>query len=71
MTKYEVKIGAVRFGRYEVNSLRHLKIKVLSDIENLHPLNSSPEGREEYKNRFRGKEIHYKEPHEKDWNLLS
>ena len=65
MKKYSVKIGSLASdqwgGLIEAKSFKDLKAKVLDQIENLHPLNSSESGREEYRNRFRGKPIFARE----------
>lgn len=64
MEKYSVKIGSLEAqqwgGIIEAKSRKDLKEKVLNQIENLHPLNSSDSGREEYRNRFRGKTLYAK-----------
>lgn len=64
MEKYSVKIGSIEAqqwgGLIEAKSRKNLKEKVLNQIENLNPLNSSESGREEYRNRFRGKTLYAK-----------
>lgn len=61
MPKYYVRIGHKDSqdwgGSIEAPSKAKLKEKVLDQIENLYPLNASPEGAEAYRNRFRGKPI--------------
>jgi hypothetical protein len=61
MEKYQVKIGSIEAQQWgsniEAKSFKDLKAKVLDQIENLNPLNSSESGREEYRNRFRNKPI--------------
>ena len=70
MEKYTVKIGSLEAqqwgGNIEAKSFKDLKAKVLDQIENLHPINSSESGREEYRNRFRGKAIFAKVAYTKD-----
>jgi hypothetical protein len=59
--KYYIRIGhkdSQDWGGYiEATSRKDLKEKVLDQIENLWPLNSTPEGAEAYRNRFRGKPL--------------
>ncbi len=60
MEKYYVKIGSKDgpdWGEYKATSKKALKEIVLNQIENLYPLNASPEGAEAYRNRFRGQPI--------------
>lgn len=69
MNKYLVKIGSLDhrgFGGYtEAKSFEDLKNKILLQIENLHPLNASPEGAIAYRERFQNKPIFAKELYSK------
>ena len=71
--KYNIKIGSCDKdvqtfgGPIEANGLTDLKNKVLDQIENLYPLNATPEGAEEYRNRFRGKPIFACKRYEKEY----
>ncbi len=74
MTKYQVIIGSAigpYFATYTVRTTNELKKKVAESIECLHPINSSEEGAELYRQRFRGQPLYIKEPHEKEYRLLS
>lgn len=58
--KCEVKIGTIQhqgWGTYEGVNEIEIAAKVRNQIEQLAPLNSTPEGAEAYRNRFRGKPI--------------
>ncbi|MCC6818587.1 MAG: hypothetical protein IT245_06840 [Bacteroidia bacterium] len=72
--KYDVRIGSKdgpSFGTITANGFKDLYNKVTNQIENLHPLNSSEEGREIYRNRFRNKPIYVKEQGAKEYQLIS
>lgn len=60
MNSYHIFIGSINgpyWGKRDaINQMEAVKA-VKEQIENLDPLNSSPEGREAYRNRFRGQEI--------------
>ncbi len=74
MTKYQVRIGSAigpYWRDYTVKTTDELKEKVTESIECLHPINSSEEGAELYRQRFRGEPLYIKEPHEKEYRLLS
>jgi len=69
----QVRIGSavgVYWGQYEVKTTDKLKEIVKDSIEVLHPLNSSDEGAELYRQRFRGQPIFIKKPSEKEFKLL-
>jgi hypothetical protein len=61
MNKYTVKIGDVNSPVWgppiEAKGFKEVKTIILDQIETLDPLNSSDEGREAYRNRFRGQPI--------------
>lgn len=67
MTTYHVKVGAVDFVDRTVKNLKELHEQVREQIEQLHPLNSSEEGREIYRNRFRNQPIFHREKNSKNW----
>lgn len=70
MIKCEVRIGSTQhqgWGTFEGKNKADIVAKVKDQIENLEPINSSPEGREEYRNRFRGKRIYLRPEGEKDF----
>jgi hypothetical protein len=74
MVKYQVRIGSEigpYWGEFTVKSTQVLKERVAENIEALHPLNSSDEGAELYRQRFRGKPIYIKKPEDKDYQLLN
>ena len=74
MEKYQVRIGSeigVYFGDYTVKTTEKLKNLVAEQIEALRPLNSSDEGAELYRQRFRGKPLYIKLHHEKEYKLLT
>lgn len=74
MVKYQVRIGSAvgpYFGEHIVKTTQELKKRVAKSIELLHPLNSSDEGAELYRQRFRGEPIYFKEPNDKDYQLLN
>lgn len=74
MEKYQVRIGSEigpYFGDYTVKTTKELKNLVAEQIEVLHPLNSSDEGAELYRQRFRGKPLYIKQVHEKEYKLLT
>lgn len=65
-----VKIGSLQhqgWGYFEGGSFEEIARKVKEQIENLTPLNSSPKGIEEYRNRFRGKPIFIQIPNSKEY----
>jgi len=71
--KFEVKIGTVQhrgWGMYEGNNAIEVANNVKNQIENLAPLNSTPEGAEAYRNRFRGLPILIRESHSKEWQTF-
>lgn len=73
METYQVKIGSangVYWGEYTAKSHSQLKEDVKASIEVLHPLNSSDDGAEAYRERFRGQPIFIKTRNEKDYKLL-
>ncbi len=73
MKKYTVRIGSavgVYWGEYTVKTTAEIKQEVDKSIELLHPLNSSEEGAEDYRQRFRGQPIFIKEQHEKEYQKL-
>jgi hypothetical protein len=68
--KCSVRIGNTYWGEYGYQSFEKLKKQIADSIENLHPLNSSDEGAEEYRKRFRGKPIFIKHSEDKDYYEL-
>ena len=67
MRTYHVYIGTISFGNYTVKNLTELYKQVKEEIEELHPLNSSEEGREIYRNRFRNQPIFHREIYTENW----
>ena len=76
MEKYWIKIGSpdpqvqTFGGEYKARSTKQLKEMILDQIENLWPINSSKEGAEEYRNRFRGKKIFAIKQGEKEYKEI-
>lgn len=70
MNKYTVRIGSEvgPMFNFTAKSISDLKIVVKDWVENLNPLNSSAESREEYKSRFRDEPLYLKEG--KDYKLI-
>ena len=68
MQKYQIKIGQISWFE-NAKGLQDLKEKVSKTIKAFHPLNSSEEGAEEYRKRFRDKPFYYKLPTQKDFVL--
>lgn len=74
MDKYEIRIGSevgVYFGTFISKSKNELLEKVAEMIENLHPINSTEQGAELYRQRFRGKPVFARKQHEKDFILIT
>lgn len=66
----KVRIGSavgVYWGVYTYKNSDDLKKQVAESIEKLHPLNSSDEGAEEYRKRFRHEPIFISKGSEKDY----
>ncbi len=51
---YHVYVGGKYFGEIVTRSLKHGEDLIKQRIEELAPLNSSPEGAEKYRDRYRG-----------------
>jgi hypothetical protein len=69
--KANIKIGGVHWSSFQYTTLENLKAQIKQSIEDLHPLNSSEEGAEAYRNRFRGQPCFYRHDGEKDYQPLN
>ena len=62
MNTYTVMVGGVPFGAssYKANSESELRKRIVEQIDNLHPINSSNKSAKQYRKRFQNKAIEIK-----------
>jgi hypothetical protein len=69
--KAYIKIGGVSWGSFHYTTIENLKEQIKQSIEVLHPLNSSEEGAEAYRERFRHQDLFIRHDGEKDYQPLN
>lgn len=69
--KAYIKIGGVHWGDFQYTTLENLKQQIHDSVEALHPLNSSEEGAEAYRERFRHQQLFIRHDGEKDYQPLN